>query len=849
MKTTSTLSLLLLFLSLIIASPLPAEAAALRPPAVPLVTSDPYLSIWSETDHLSDDVTRHWTRSPNSLVSLIRIDGKAYRLMDKDPAGVPAFPQTALQVTPTRSIYDFDDSHVHVTLTFMTPALPADLDVLTRPATYLTWAVKSVDGKNHDVAIYDSTSSNLTVNVPENEVTWSRETVGPLTALKAGAAVQTLLDPRGDDTRINWGYAYVAAPSAQAKAAIGGDATLIKSFIDGGGLPAQDETPPRAANDNEPVMAFVFDLGSVGADEVSRHVIVAYDELYEVKLSGEKLLPYWKRNGATMTDLLPSAETDYPGLVQKCETFDHDLMADMTTVGGEKYAQICALAYRQCLAGTGIAADPNKQPLLFTKENTSNGDIATVDVIFPMAPIFIFLDPTLAKASVAPVLLYAASPRWKFPNAPHDLGTYPVATTTGEAGEQMVVEESGNMIILCDAIAQAEGNPDFSAPWWPQLTQWAKYLEQYGLDPENQLCTDDFMGHLAHNSNLSVKAIVALAAYGDLCQRRGDIATAKRYSDLAKADAQHWMKAADDKGHYRLAFDKPGTWSQKYNLVWDRILGLNAFPPSVARDEIAYYKTQLQPYGLPLDSRTKLTKTDWTIWAATLAEDRATFESFIAPVYDYLNQTTAREPLADSYMTDTLKRGGMHARPVVGGLFIRMLTNPAIWKKWARAADSPVGPYAPLQDLPTLTPILPAGMKKSFVWHYTFVQPATDWKTTAFDDSTWAKGNANAWIPAGYDPKKSPTKITQVWIRTKITLPDPIPANYQWILSGHSTGEIYINGVRAGTASNHGNPEPHEFYAAAQPLIQPGATITIAAHLKDRDKPMAAILLGTATVP
>jgi hypothetical protein len=827
------------------------DAPSFRPPAVPLVANDPYLSIWSQADHLTDDVTRHWTNQPHPLVSLIRIDGQSYRLMGNDPAGLPALPQTALQVTPTRSIYEFDDTHVHVTLTFMTPLLPDDLDVLSRPATYLTWAVKSVDGKSHTVSLYDSTSSALTVNVQDTAVTWQRETDGPLTALKTGAAIQTLFDPRGDDTRINWGYAYVAAPTGQSQACLGGNDVLIKSFTDNGMLPAQDDAPPRAVKDNQPVMAFIFDLGSVGSDEISRHVIVAYDELYEIELSGEKLLPYWKRNGATMQQLLPTMETDYPDLVEKCKSFDQNLTADMTTVGGERYAQICALAYRQSLAGCGIAADANKQPLLFTKENTSNGDIATVDVIFPMEPVLLFLSPALAKASVVPVLLYAADARWKFPNAPHDLGHYPVASATGAAGEAMVIEESGNMIIMCDAIAKADGNADFSSPWWPQLTQWAKYLEQYGLDPEEQLCTDDFMGRLAHNSNLSVKAIMGLAAYGDLCARRGDAVTAKKYADLAKADAEHWVKSAGDGDHYRLAFNQPNTWSQMYNLVWDRLLGLNIFPPSVAKDEIASYKTKMQPYGLPLDSRGMRTKTDWSVWTATLADDKPTFESFISPIYDFLNQTSARIPLADLYTTNDLKPGGFHARPVVGGLFIKMLSDDAIWKKWADAGNSKVGPWAPLKPLPVFTSIVPPDPKQPLIWSYTLTQPADDWTNPTFDDSTWQKGKNNAWQPKK-DPatgKKMESKVTDVWMRTKVTLPTPVPLGLQWVLNGGSNGELYIDGVRAGTLSAHNNQEPLGIYPDAQALLKPGASITIAAHLTSKKGPSVTIILGTASSP
>ncbi len=209
-----------------------SPSAGFRPPAVPLVTSDPYLSVWSEADHLTDDVTRHWTHHSHPLVSLIRVDGTASRLMGDEPDNVPAMPQVGLEVTPTRSIYQFEDSHVHVTLTFMTAALPDDLEALARPLTYITWSVRSVDGIAHAVLIYDSVSGLLTVNRADEPVTWARESDGSkynpkhiisggLTIMRIGTAQQPILGSSGDDHRINWGWAYLAAPARKTQSIIG----------------------------------------------------------------------------------------------------------------------------------------------------------------------------------------------------------------------------------------------------------------------------------------------------------------------------------------------------------------------------------------------------------------------------------------------------------------------------------------------------------------------------------------------------------------------------------------------------------------------------------------------------
>jgi hypothetical protein len=675
-----------------------------RPPSVPLLTFSPYFSVWSAADRLTDRQTQHWTGREHALASFIRVDGHGYRLMGGYMPGseaTPALPQVGLRVTPTRSIYDFEDSRVHVTVTFMRPALPNDLEAMALPVNYISWEVRCIDGEDHAISLYQSISSQLAVNEESEKVTWGRETAGDLIVLHAGTVDQAVLESSGDNHRINWGYIYAAALDSEAKAAI--NSSIMKYLFVGdprvsGSLLAPDDTRmPRAVDDEEPVLAFVFDLGTVSKRVVTRQLIVAYDEIYAIDFFGQKLRPYWRRRGASPTEMLNMAARNYPAFARQCSDFDASLMSDAEIAGGEKYSQLCALAYRQCAAGCGLAADANGQPLFFTKENSSGGFMATVDVLYPMAAQWLLLSPTLLKATLVPILSYSSSARWNYPFAPHDIGSYPIAKGAAY-GEGMPLEETANMLILCDAVAQAEGNAGFVSPWWATLTRWAEYLKRYGLDPGDQLCTDDFMGHLAHNANLAVKAILGLACYGDLCRRRGDAANADIYAKLAKVGAVHWTRSAVDHEHYRLAFDQPHTWSQKYNLVWDRILGLNVFPPEVAQQEVEWYKSVMERYGVPLDFRTKLTAAPWTFFIATLAEQRSDFKALISPMYDYCTSTAARLPFPDFFFANDVHSVGPHARPVIGSAFIKMLADRNLWSKWAGADASNAGNWAPLPD-------------------------------------------------------------------------------------------------------------------------------------------------------
>ncbi len=646
-----------------------------RPPAIPLITIDPFTSSWSMSDKLYDQFPQHWTKTIHAMTGLIRIDGKTKRFMG-NPSGIDdLIEQEKVDVHATQTIYSFSDDQVRQKVIFTSPLLMDDLDLMSRPVSYIDFEVVALDGKKHDVQIYFDATAEWAVNKVSEKVNWNRVEVAGQTAMRVGTVAQPALQSKGDNHRVNWGYLLVSAAKKQAQSFMGDVVSQRSQFNKTGTLTSKDEpSVARAASDRWPGLCLRYDLGAVGETTAKRHVLIGYDDIDPIMYFEKKLKSWWRRDGMTVETMLERAETDHESIMKRCRSFDRKLRKDAEAAGGSKYADLCELVYRQAIAAHKLVASPDGKPLFFSKENNSNGSIGTVDVTYPSTPLFFIYNPELVKGMMEPIFYYSESGKWTKPIAAHDVGTYPIAN--GQTyPKDMPVEECGNMLILSYALARIEGNADYAKGHWKCLTDWAAFLEKEGYDPGNQLCTDDFAGHLAHNCNLSIKAILGLASYGKLAGLQGDKATEKRYVDMARKMATRWEAEAKDGDHYRLTFDREGTWSQKYNLVWDQMLGLNLFSAEVARKEVAYYIKHQNRYGIPLDSRKTFTKSDWIMWSATLAESDEDFRKLTDPIWRYVTMCDQRLPVGDWHESKTAHLIIFAARSVVGGYYMKMLED------------------------------------------------------------------------------------------------------------------------------------------------------------------------------
>lgn len=626
-----------------------------RLPAIPLLASDPYLSIWMPADTMTQTDACHWSGPAKPIRGVLTVDGAACRFLGAGPE--PEADLTELKVTATRTCFTSEFAGVRLETCFASPALPQDLDLLSMPVTLVTLSAVSLDGAEHDVRVKLHLSDRLCYDGDIRPAMSGASFVlnGKSTAW-CGQTTQKPLSHSADHSTIDWGYLYLSAD---------GETTLV-----GDGLQT---------------------CCSLSAGGPAAQLIIAYDDIASINYFGDLCKPWYRRDGRQITDAIRCVQEHFDTILNDCARLDARLAEDARSAAGEDYERLVNAAWRHTFAAHKLIATPAGEMAFLSKENDSNGCIGTVDVSYPSIPIFLKYCPELVNALCRPVLEFASMPVWTEDFAPHDVGRYPLVTGQVYAarrhvgqGEcyppyylypagtdvwdvryQMPVEECGNMLIMLEAGRAFGADPALAKQYRSLLDTWVQYLVKYGEDPDEQFCTDDFAGHLAHNVNLAAKAIIGVACYARLTGEES-------YAKQAKTMAEHLLEKIGDKGNTPLTLDGQG-WSMKYNLLWDKVLGLGLMPESFYAAETASYLPRINTYGLPLDSRADYTKSDWICWTARMADDAAVRTALIAPIAKELRETTSRVPFSDWYDTKTGRYVAFIARSVQGGIFALML--------------------------------------------------------------------------------------------------------------------------------------------------------------------------------
>lgn len=647
-------------------------------PAYPLITCDPFFSVWSPYDELNEGSTRHWTGALHPMTGIIVIDGVTKVFMgslkhnpNANPINVETIKQNDVKVTPLKTIYTFSDDSVELEVTFMTPLIPDDLKLLSRPVSYISYKIRSIDSKTHNCLVYIDASALLAVDKAYESVTFHKTDI----SVCCGRGEKDILAKSGDDQRINWGYLHLAAPSGRIGAV--NEWSKVQTYCGTESVKC-DLIQKTVWADEYPVLYYKNDY-EVSNEPVSGFVCIAYDDIHSLEYFGKKIDAYYKKDGDTFSAVLKDAVESFEVISKRVDEFDNKLISRAEKVS-EDYAKVVSIAYRQAVAAHKLAWDGN-EAIFVSKECFSNGCAATVDVTYPSIPLFLIYNPNLVEYMLNPIFKLIDEGKWSFKYAPHDVGQYPLLNgqvyglIAGEQQEssQMPVEECGNMLLCVAAACRAKNDTAYAKKHFDVLKQWADYLTEFGYNPENQLCTDDFAGHLAHNCNLSCKAILGIAAWGMILNMMNHNDEAEKYTSKARELASKWKKDAYDNGHYRLAFDKEESWSIKYNLVWDKLFGLDIFDKDVFKTEISYYKTKINKYGLPLDCRSDYTKSDWQMWSTVLDDDKEYTDAIVSAMLNMLANAPERSPFSDWYYTSTAIQRGFQNRTVQGGLFINML--------------------------------------------------------------------------------------------------------------------------------------------------------------------------------
>jgi Domain of unknown function (DUF5127)/Domain of unknown function (DUF4965)/Domain of unknown function (DUF1793)/Domain of unknown function (DUF4964) len=681
--------------------------AAVRPPSVPLAVRSPYMSTWLPATELTSTTPQFWYGNNRGFNGLVDIDGTAYAWAGQPQVNgtvVPALSQTSLQVTATRSIFTANAGGVQLVAEFLSPIEPGDLRRTSVPFTLLTVSVSAIDQASHEVQVYADITGEWVSSVETDPISWNTVTSG---ANRYWTIQLQNPTPLSETSQMaDWGTAVWGAPRTANQTYQAGYADDVwAQFAANRSLANSVDPNFRAIDSNQPVFAFAYDLGTVGGrgswPELSVSFAIGHvrTPILSYGPDATPILPWWTKYWSDWTGPADFFLEDADAARERATALDVRIQGASIYAVDEGYSAATALAARQCYGGFELGIGPDGEPWLLGKEISSDGDDNTVDIWDQAYLMFLYLDPALIPLEMEPILTWCASDGWQDPSlwssiwsnadlkwaaaqtryCVHDLGVYPTAPGRAPGTDEMMpIEECAGMLIMAASYARQVGRQvaqPFLAKWQLLWTQWAQLLLTQVPTPDTQLTTDDWAPTYLEptgSTNLGLKAIIGLAAAAQIATILGDQTNSAAWSQAAQGNVAQWAQLSlDPSGNYlNLEQGATGTWSTIYNGFYEMVIGEQLVPESIKALQAGFYLTKLQPYGLPLQTDTTLTKVAWNFYIPAWLRDYEIATALYNRDAQYINDTPSLVPYGDRYDTGSaVEVAGIKAHPTLGAVY------------------------------------------------------------------------------------------------------------------------------------------------------------------------------------
>lgn len=517
---------------------------------------------------------------------------------------------------------------------------------------------------------------------------------GPSPAVAAGGLAyhqvfrQTQQEFGENSDQAEWGDWYYVTDNVQTLTHQSGEGDLVRSqFSSKGKLTNAKDSNYRAINDSYPVFAFANNIGKVGRTAVSTTFGISLVQQRSIQFAGTgtTLVPQeslWTSYFNSAIDAVGFFFSDYPTAVTTSNRLDNLVEGEAIAKAGPDYAAILALAYRQAFGCLQFTGTPDNL-LLWQKEISSDGNMNTVDMIFPTMPAYIHYNPQYIRYLLEPLFINQEAGRWPYAFSIHDIGShYPNATGHPDGNaEQQPLEECGNMIILALTYAQRANDVAYLKKHYTILKQWNTYLVQEALIPADQISTDDFAGSLANQTNLAIKGIIGIRAMAQIAKLTNNMNDYNNFTNISSTYLKKWqtlgINSAARPPHSTLSYGMNDTYGLLYNIYADKLLKLNFIPQSIFDMQSKFYPTVAGTYGVPLDTRHTYTKGDWEMWAGSVASE-STLALFVSKIRSWVGATPMNRPFSDLYETET---ADFPQNPL-----IMFINRPAVGGFWAPLA-------------------------------------------------------------------------------------------------------------------------------------------------------------------